>query len=112
MSIFQTGSNVSEQAIIPLTHDKKITGGEVERDEATGKFKSWYFVNDAGQIETSDQPLDTALINSPEFLNNEELNSKVINATFEVEETQPYKVDGKLVEITYSPKTDANACCT
>ena len=100
LSIFQTGSNVSEQAIIPLTHDKKITGGEAERDEATGKFKSWYFVNDAGQIETSDQPLDTALINSPEFLNNEELNSKVINATFEVEETQPYKVDGKLVEIT------------
>lgn len=100
LSIFQTGSNVSEQAIIPLTHDKKITGGEVERDEATGKFKSWYFVNDAGQIETSDQPLDTGLINSPEFLNNEELNSKVINATFEVEETQPYKVDGKLVEIT------------
>ena len=100
LSIFQTTSNVSEQAIIPLTHDKKITKGEVERDEATGKFKPWYFVNDEGQIETSDQPLDTALINSPEFLNNEELNSKVINATFEVEETQPYKVDGKLVEIT------------
>ena len=100
LSIFQTGSNVSEQAIIPLSTDKKITQGELERDEATGKFKSWYFVNDKKQIEISDQPIDNALINSPEFLNNKELSSKVVNATFEVQETEPYSVDGKLVEIT------------
>jgi hypothetical protein len=100
LSIFQTGSNVSEQAIIPLLNDKKIISGKLERDEASGKFKPWYFVNDKGEVEVSDQPVDLALINSPDFLNNEELSSKVVNATFKVQETEPYSVDGKLVEIT------------
>jgi hypothetical protein len=92
LSIFQTGSNVSEQAIIPVTHDKKITNGEVERDEANGKFKSWYFVSQ-GQVLTSDQPVDTALLNSPEFLNNEELGSKVVNATFKIADNEYNKTD-------------------
>jgi hypothetical protein len=92
LSIFQTGSNVSEQAIIPVTHDKKITNGEVERDEANGKFKPWYFVSQ-GQVLTSDQPVDTALLNSPEFLNNEELGSKVVNATFKIADNDYNKTD-------------------
>jgi len=92
LSIFQTGSNVSEQAIIPVTHDKKINNGEVERDEANGKFKPWYFVSQ-GQVLTSDQPVDTALLNSPEFLNNEELGSKVVNATFKIADNDYNKTD-------------------
>jgi hypothetical protein len=109
LSIFQSGSNVSEQAIIPLLNDKKIISGKLERDEASGKFKSWYFVNDKGEVEVSDQPVDLALINSPDFLNNEELSSKVVNATFSTYSTfssSTYADTGLTASIT--PSSSSN----
>jgi L-rhamnose mutarotase len=91
VSIFTKGTNVSEVSITGVTHDKTIINGKVQRDPASGKF-----VDKATQ-----QTVNTALLNSPEFLPNSELESEVKYVEFKVENTIPWKdSDGNTVEIT------------
>ena len=96
-SIFET-SNVGNNSIIPLLYDKKIKDGQLVRNPKTGRWEVWTGYNG----EKSDQPSDNDLINSPDFLSNKELYENTIEATFKVEETEPYRdpKTGKMVEIT------------
>lgn len=97
-SIYQTGTNVSDNSIIPVIHDKKIVDNKLVRNPETGKYEVW---TDAKGAKT-DQPVDLKKLNSPDFLNNKELHNNNVEATFKVEETKPYPdpKTGKLVEIT------------
>jgi len=74
-SIYQPGTNVSDYATIPITHDKEIVSNAPIRNELSGKFLN---------KENTDQPVDTEVINSPEFLNNKELRENNIQATFKI----------------------------
>lgn len=78
-SIYQPGSNVSDYATIPITHDKEIVDGAPKRDELSGKFLD---------KENTDQPVDTKLINDPNFLSNKELRENDIQATFKIADNE------------------------
>lgn len=79
-SIFQPGSNVTDLSVIPILHDRFLENGLAVRDSNTGKYLSW----SEGMGRKSDQPVKTAIINSPEFLNNKELAEENKMATFKI----------------------------
>jgi hypothetical protein len=88
---FTAGTNVTESSIIGVTHDKVIVGKKVKRDPKTGKFVK----------RDTDQPVNRATINDPDFLNNKTLEEQLAFAEFRVEETIPWKdAKGNIVEIT------------
>ena len=78
-SIYQPGSNVSDYATIPITHDKEIENNSPKRDELSGKFLD---------KENTDQPVDTKIINDPNFLSNKELRENDIQATFKIADNE------------------------
>ena len=88
---FAPKQQVNPTAIIGVTHHKEIKGGKLLRDPKTGRFIK----------KETDQPVDNALLNSPEFLSNAELKSEFKYVQFKVEETIPWKdKKGNIVEIT------------
>lgn len=82
-SIFIPGTNVTDNSIIPITHDKKIEGGNLVRNN-NGEYEIW---SDASG-KTTDQPVDTAKINNPNFLNNKELTENNKVATFKIADNE------------------------
>jgi hypothetical protein len=88
---FTAGTNVTESSIIGVTHDKVIVGKKVKRDPKTGKFVK----------RDTDQPVNRAIINDPDFLNNKTLEEQLAFAEFRVEKTTPWEDSkGNTVEIT------------
>jgi hypothetical protein len=88
---FAPKQQVNPTAIIGVTHHKEIKGGKLLRDPKTGKFIK----------KITDQPVDNALLNSPEFLSNAELKAEFKYVQFKLEETIPWKDSkGNTVEIT------------
>jgi hypothetical protein len=88
---FTAGTKVTESSIIGVTHDKVIVGKKVKRDPKTGKFVK----------RDTDQPVNTATINDPDFLNNKTLEEQLAFAEFRVEKTTPWEDSkGNMVEIT------------
>lgn len=88
---FTAGTNVTESNIIGVTHDKVIVNKKVKRDPKTGRFIK----------RDTDQPVNTATINDPDFLNNKTLEEQLTFAEFKVEETIPWTDSkGNMVEIT------------
>ena len=88
---FTAGTNVTESNIIGVTHDKVIVGKKVKRDPKTGRFVK----------KDTDQKVNTATINDPDFLNNKTLEEQLTFAEFRVEETTPWTdAKGNMVEIT------------
>ena len=84
-SIFSPGVMVGPNSIILITHDKKIDklSNKVTRDPKTGRFAKWTDPNG----NPTEAPVDTKKINSPEFLNNQELKSNDVEATFKIAES-------------------------
>jgi L-rhamnose mutarotase len=89
VSIFTKGTNVSEVSIVPITHDKNIVNGKVQRDPATGRFVK----------KVTDQKVDTATINSPEFLSNEELANNIKEATLKIADNDYNKTNPSVEDI-------------
>ena len=99
---YDSGTNVSSNSFIPLSHDKKIDTSinKPERDELSGRYKEWYFVardqngkplKDANGnliVQSKTQPIDTKIINDPDFLSNEELSTNNIMADFVIPDTE------------------------
>jgi hypothetical protein len=92
-SIFIPGTNVTDNSIIPITHDKKIEGGQLVRNKE-GEYEVW----SSPSGESTDQPVDTALINNPDFLNNKELTENNKVATFKISDNEYNKTKNPSVE--------------
>ena len=89
VSVFTQGTNVSEVSIVPITHDKNIVNGKPQRDPATGRFVK----------KTTDQKVDTATINSPEFLSNKELADNIKEATLKIADNDYNKTNPSVEDI-------------
>jgi hypothetical protein len=78
---FKPMEKVTDSSIILVTHDKKIVNGQLVRDSKTGKWEVW-----SNQEGKTDQPIDTKIVNSPEFLPNKELkdDDNIKEAKFEI----------------------------
>lgn len=83
-SIFKTGTQVTEQGVIPVAHDKKFSDNKLVRNTSTGKYEVW--TDDKGN--TTDHPIDNAVVNSPDFLPNEDLRNNVREATFKIADNE------------------------
>ena len=88
-SSYNSDTNISDNAFIPTSHDKKLEKNEegkytVVRNESTGRLVEWNF-----RGTPSNQPINNAKINDPDFLNNEKLAKENIEATFIIPDT-PY----------------------
>lgn len=86
-SEFIQGENVTSARIIPVVNDVVLKDGEPQYDTETGKYK---------KMDT-DQPVDTAVINDPDFLNNATL------------ENTPQYVEFRLAENEYGTGKDVNS---
>lgn len=84
---FIQGENVTSARIIPVVNDVVLKDGKPQYDTETGKYK---------KMDT-DQPVDTAVINDPEFLNNATL------------ENTPQYVEFRLAENEYGTGKDVNS---
>jgi hypothetical protein len=76
---FKPMEKVTDSSIILVTHDKKIVNGQLVRDSKTGKWEVW-----SNQEGKTDQPIDTKIVNSSEFLPNKELINDIKEARFEI----------------------------
>jgi hypothetical protein len=76
---FKPKEKVTDSSIILVTHDKKIVNGQLVRDNKTGKWEVW-----SNQEGKTDQPINTKIVNSPEFLDNKDLTDNVREARFEI----------------------------
>lgn len=94
-SIYQAGTNVSDNSIIPVVHDKKIVKNELVRDPKTGRYQVWKDQNG----NTTDQPVDLELLNSPDFLSNKELHNNNIEATFKISDNEWNKTERSAEDI-------------
>lgn len=94
-SIYQTGTNVSDNSIIPVIHDKKIVDNKLVRNPDTGKYEVW---TDAKGAKT-DQPVDLEKLNSPDFLNNKELHNNNVEATFKISDNEWNKTERSAEDI-------------
>jgi hypothetical protein len=94
-SIFQGGSNVTNNSVIPVLHDRKLEKGALVRNPKTGKWEVW--TDNKGQ--TTDQQVDTKKVNSPDFLNNKDLKENERLATFKISENDWNKTERGVEDI-------------
>ena len=92
---YDSESNVSDKSFIPVTHDKKLVKVKINGKDTyivergiDGSFNDWYIETRSGVI-SSNQPIDNAKINDPDFLSNKELKDNDVEATLIIPDT-PY----------------------